>query len=157
VDEAAVNEAQHQDDGHHSGGEDEHHDLPGDDNGRQNHRGDDDEHQNNPGALPRGQKRKRCAACYREAANRRAGMGVKRVLTSCLICEKPFCVNHLKLCCNVCDAARRPQAPVHLQEQAEDRARNEREKQELQTTIERQRQQIDELQQQVRVLIPLVS
>jgi hypothetical protein len=58
----------------------------------------------------------------------------------------------MRLYCGVCDVARLP-----LQELADERARNERERQEFQTTVDRQRQQIDELQQQVRVLVPLVS
>lgn len=84
-------------------------------------------------------------------------MSAKRVLTSCLRCGKPYCADHLRLYCGGCDVARLRQAPVQLREQGEERARDEVERQELQATVERQRQHIDELQQQVRVLIPLVS
>jgi hypothetical protein len=122
---------------------------------------DDDHEDHPPGDQPRPgqarlpQKRKRCSACYRQvcdAEGRRRGQAVKRVPTSCVRCGKPFCLNHMRLYCGACDVARLP-----LQELADERARNERERQEFQTTVDRQRQQIDELQQQVRVLVPLVS
>lgn len=121
------------------------------------HHSDDDLHEEDQPGLLQGRKRKRCAACYRAAEDRRRGQNVKRVLTKCISCEKPFCLNHLTLRCSDCNIAGLPQAPVLLQEQAEERARNERDRQEFETIIERQRRQIDELQQQVRVLVPLVS
>ncbi len=151
VEEAAVNEAEQlhpSDDEHH---DHDHHGEPHD------QQGDNNEHGDHLGALPHVPKRRRCATCYREAGDRRRGMSVKRVLTSCRRCGKPYCANHLRLYCSGCDVAQLPQAPAHLHEQAEGHAHYERERQELQTTVERQRQQIDELQQQVRVLIPLVS
>ncbi len=44
-------------------------------------------------------RRRRCAACYKAAGDRRRGQAVKRVTTSCRRCSKPFCVNHLILVC----------------------------------------------------------
>jgi hypothetical protein len=82
---------------------------------------------------------------------------VKRVLTCCVICAKPFCKGHLNLYCGNCNVARLPYAPGQLQELAEERARNELERQNFQTTVERQQRDIEDLRQQVRVLIPLVS
>ena len=120
---------------------------------------EDHEHLGDEGQAgpPQNRKRKRCAACYHASEDRRRGQNVKRVMTQCVSCDKPFCLNHLTLRCGDCDIARLPQAPALLQDQAEERARNERDRQEFETTIERQRRQIDELQQQVRVLVPLVS
>jgi hypothetical protein len=65
------------------------------------------EHQKNNIAVPSAPiKRSRCKACYREAANRRIAQAVKRVRTRCLKCEKHFCVNHLRLYCDGCNASR---------------------------------------------------
>ncbi len=65
------------------------------------------EHQeNNILVLSAPTKRSRCKACYREAANRRIAQACKRVRTRCLKCEKHFCVNHLRLYCDGCNASR---------------------------------------------------
>jgi hypothetical protein len=121
------------------------------------HLGDADQLPARADGNRRGEKRKRCAACYREAEDRRAAQAVKRVLTCCVICAKPFCKGHLNLYCGNCNVARLPYAPGQLQELAEERARNELERQNFQTTVERQQRDIEDLRQQVRVLIPLVS
>jgi len=121
------------------------------------HLGDADQLPDRADGNRRGEKRKRCAACYREAEDRRAAQAVKRVLTCCVICAKPFCKGHLNLYCGNCNVARLPYAPGQLQELAEERARNELERQNFQTTVERQQRDIEDLRQQVRVLIPLVS
>jgi len=108
-------------------------------------------------AAGQGEKRKRCAACYREAEDRRRAQAVKRVVTSCVRCGKPFCRNHLVLYCGDCSVARLPHGALQLQELAEERERIERERQDFQTAMERQQQEIEDLRQQVRILIPLVS
>jgi hypothetical protein len=71
----------------------------------------------------------------------------------------------MKLYCQGCDSARVPLDPLHVQQQElardlarqEEHARNERVQQQLELTVQQQQQQIDGLQQQIRVLIPLVS
>jgi len=148
VGEAAADEGDQQ----NPAGEEPQHGEPGDDErdepDNQHHDGEPQDHPAEPLVL----KRKRCATCYREAENRKSASKVKKVVTSCVRCQKPFCGNHLLLYCANCDVARRPQNQF-----IQERARYERERQELQDTVDRQRQQIDELQQQVRVLVPLVS
>jgi hypothetical protein len=52
-----------------------------------------------------GNKRRRCAACYQAAGERRLAQKVKKVTTRCCLCAKAFCLPHLHLYCDGCNIA----------------------------------------------------
>ena len=89
-----------------------------------------------------GNKRRRCAACYREAGERKLAQKVKRVVTSCCQCGKAFCLPHLQLYCDGCNvggaAAPFPQPQVDQ-------------------TVERQQLEIQQLRQQLQAAMNVVG
>lgn len=91
-----------------------------------------------------GNKRRRCAACYQAAGDRRLAQKVKKVTTRCCLCGKAFCLPHMRLYCNGCNMAE--ERPPLQQQQPLLLPR-------LDQTVERQQLEIEQLRHQLMTVV----